>query len=112
MSISNRILFVLSMADILPWLVFGIAGKVKMVKTSTPAANATMQEIHDRMPVILEKTNIAAWLDPSKGQSDLLAMLESYLESLIELYPVSSKVNSPRNNGPECVERSLPGASS
>jgi len=78
----------------------------------TTSANTTMQEIHDRMPVILEKTDIAAWLDPGKGQSDLLAMLESYPESLIELYPVSSKVNSPRNNGPECVERSLPGASS
>jgi putative SOS response-associated peptidase YedK len=78
----------------------------------TTMANATMKEIHDRMPVILGDMNIAAWLDSGKGQTDLLAMLEPYPESLIEIYPVSSMVNSPRNNGPECVKRSLPGASS
>ena len=71
-----------------------------------------MKEIHDRMPVILGNMNIAAWLDPRQGQADLLAMLEPYPESLIEIYPVSSMVNSPRNNGPECVKRSLPSASS
>jgi putative SOS response-associated peptidase YedK len=72
----------------------------------TTTANATMKEIHDRMPVILEKMNIVAWLDPGKEQADLLAMLAPYPESLIEIYPVSNKVNSPRNNGPECIIRS------
>ena len=46
------------------------------------------------MLVILENMNIAARLDPGKGQTDLLAMLEPYPESSIEMYPVSSKVNS------------------
>jgi putative SOS response-associated peptidase YedK len=78
----------------------------------TTTANAGMKEIHDRMPVILGNMDIAAWLDPGKGQADLLAMLEPYPESLIEIYPVSSMVNSPRNNGPECVKRSLLGTSS
>jgi putative SOS response-associated peptidase YedK len=78
----------------------------------TTTANAEMKKIHDRMPVILGDMNIAAWLDTGQGQADLLAMLEPYPESLIEMYPVSSRVNSPRNNGPECVKRSLPGSSS
>ena len=53
-----------------------------------------------------------AWLDPTVGQKDVLAMLEPCPDSLIEIYPVSNKVNSPRNNGPECVTRSVPDASS
>jgi len=73
----------------------------------TTTANTLMREIHDRMPVILGKDIIADWLDPGNGLTDLLAMLEPYPGSLIEIYPVSSKVNNPRNNGPECVARSI-----
>jgi len=77
----------------------------------TTTANTLMQDIHDRMPVILGKDNVKAWLDPTVRQRDLLAMLEPCPDSLIEIYPVSNKVNSPRNNGPECVTRSVSGSS-
>ena len=78
----------------------------------TTTANSRMREIHDRMPVILGKEIIADWLDPVTGLPDLLVMLELYPDSLIEIYPVSSKVNNPRNNGPECVVRSASGSTS
>ncbi len=78
----------------------------------TTTANALMSKIHDRMPVILENRNMSAWLNPASGQTDLLAMLEPFPDSLIEIYPVSSKVNIPKNNGPECVARSMPNSSS
>ena len=58
------------------------------------------------MPVILKGDNIAKWLEPEAGQTDLLDMLEPYPDGLMEAYPVSSKVNNPRNNGPECVAKS------
>ena len=73
----------------------------------TTTANTLMSKIHDRMPAILEKRHIAVWLDPKLGHTDLLAMLEPCPDSLIEIYPVSSRVNIPKNNGPECVTRSM-----
>ena len=72
----------------------------------TTTSNSMVAEIHDRMPVILEQSNQVAWLDAGAGQGELLAMLEPYPAEKMEAYPVSSLVNSARNNGPECVERS------
>ena len=70
--------------------------------TTTP--NSMMTKIHDRMPVILGKENVAAWLDQKTGQEVLLAMLKPYPAERMETYPVSSLVNSPRNTGAGCVE--------
>jgi len=64
-----------------------------------------MREIHDRMPVILGKETVAAWLDSQADQGILQAILGPYPDALMEAYPVSSRVNSPRNNGPECVAK-------
>ena len=71
----------------------------------TTEANALMSKIHDRMPVILGKEILSTWLDGNAEQGALLGMLGPYPDALMESYPVSSKVNSPRNNGPNCVER-------
>ena len=78
----------------------------------TTTANTIMREIHDRMPVILGKENLKTWLDPRVEQKDLLEMLKPCPDSLMEIYPVSHKVNSPRINGPECVARSASDSSS
>lgn len=77
----------------------------------TTNANTLMLKIHDRMPVILKRNSVAEWLDPKTGREELLTMLEPYPETLIEAYQVSSKINNPRNNGPECVARPLPDVS-
>lgn len=71
----------------------------------TTEANTMMREIHDRMPLILKQGDLGIWLDPDTGQSDVLEMLAPYPDDLMEAYPVSSKVNNPKNNGPDCVAR-------
>lgn len=71
----------------------------------TTEANEFVREIHDRMPVILEEEKVSAWLDPKTRPKELLAMLKPYPKVKMMVYPVSSMVNSPRHNGPECVER-------
>lgn len=71
----------------------------------TTGANVLMREIHDRMPVILKRENVSRWLKSHAEQDELLAMLEPYLDGSMEVYPVSGKVNNPRNNGPECVAK-------
>jgi putative SOS response-associated peptidase YedK len=73
----------------------------------TTEANTMMREIHDRMPLILEQEVLGTWLDPETEQERVLAMLLACPVGMMEAYMVSSKVNSPRNNGPECVARSV-----
>ncbi len=69
-------------------------------------ANERLREIHDRMPVILAPEVYDQWL---KGESANVTALESLLRAypakLMEAYPVSRAVNSPRNDGPELIEK-------
>jgi putative SOS response-associated peptidase YedK len=72
------------------------------IVTSRP--NRTMAEVHDRMPVVLDDTDWAAWLDPAPTEPGrLLAMLEPRDEPDLVLRAVSRLVNDVRNDGPELV---------
>ena len=64
-----------------------------------------MQPIHDRMPVILEKEEVAAWIAPATKLEKALAMLKPCSSAMMLVYPVSSLVNSARHDGPECVAK-------
>lgn len=65
----------------------------------TTEANSLVQDIHDRMPVILTKENEKEWLNPSLQDKEVLkGMLIPYDATLMEAYPVSNEVNSPKNN--------------
>jgi len=71
----------------------------------TTEANELLKPIHDRMPVILPKDAEAVWLDPTVQEpAQLLPLLVPYPSEDMEVYPVSAKVNSPANDGPECIE--------
>jgi len=70
--------------------------------TSPP--NALMQEIHNRMPVILPKESISLWLDPGEPNlHELQELLQPYPEQEMEAFPVSTAVNSPANESPELI---------
>jgi putative SOS response-associated peptidase YedK len=71
----------------------------------TTDANDLMQPIHNRMPVILDRRDFGAWLDPEGKPEELQALLHPYEENDLEAYPVSTFVNNPRNQGPQCAER-------
>ncbi|SFE96789.1 SOS response-associated peptidase [Alteribacillus iranensis] len=65
----------------------------------TTRANQAMERIHHRMPVIVPKDYEEDWLDPTKEKKDdLRTILEPIDSSHITMYPVSTEVNSPRNN--------------
>jgi putative SOS response-associated peptidase YedK len=75
----------------------------------TTRANATMEPIHDRMPVMLPENAWDTWLDVRVGARDVLEpLLVPAPDATIELWPVSSAVNNAANNGPELVERVEP----
>jgi putative SOS response-associated peptidase YedK len=71
----------------------------------TTEPNELMADIHDRMPVILPPSDYNLWLDPEfQGKERLLSMLGSYPAKEMKAIPVSTVVNNPRNEKPECVD--------
>jgi putative SOS response-associated peptidase YedK len=64
-----------------------------------------LAEIHDRMPVVLPPEVWAAWLDPDSADAgDLIKPPSEDFLAALELRPVSTAVNSVKNNGPELLE--------
>jgi putative SOS response-associated peptidase YedK len=61
----------------------------------TTEAGGTIRELHDRMPVMLDKRSVEGWL----GGGEPIAS-----EAAVQLVLVSSKMNSPRYNEPDCIE--------
>jgi putative SOS response-associated peptidase YedK len=70
----------------------------------TTSANDLMQPIHDRMPVILPKSQESTWLNPAiQRAADVLPLLVPYSAADMEAYAVSRMVNSPENNSPDLI---------
>ena len=70
----------------------------------TTVPNTLMAGIHNRMPVILPPDAYDAWLDPEpRHPEDPDPILTAYPSELMEAYPVSDRVNNPRNDGPDCI---------
>lgn len=75
----------------------------------TTEANELLRPLHDRMPVILPPEDYARWLDEEQQEADALApLLRPYAAEAMALRPVSTVVNSPRHDGPECLAASEP----
>ncbi len=77
------------------------------VVTTTP--NEDMDEIHDRMPVVIESNNVAGWLDASEhGPEERLALIRPAPKGTLSHYGVNPAVGSVRNEGPELIEPAEP----
>jgi putative SOS response-associated peptidase YedK len=72
------------------------------ILTTTP--NELMAAIHDRMPVIIEPEDYATWLEPGQNPDTALHLLRPYPAEKMAAYPVSTAVNNPRNDSPECIQ--------
>lgn len=62
--------------------------------------NTEMTAVHDRMPVILQGEEQRAWLE-AEDPNDIQTLLRTPENDLLKMYPVSTRVNSVRNNGPD-----------
>lgn len=70
----------------------------------TTSANATMEPIHNRMPVILPKAMWDQWLDPTNQNIDMLSkLLVPAPDNLLTMHEVSTDVNNVRNKGAHLV---------
>jgi putative SOS response-associated peptidase YedK len=65
-----------------------------------------MAELHDRMPVILPADLYGPWLDPAIEDADALqGIMQPYPAEEMIAYPITTLVNSPRNESPDCIVR-------
>ena len=70
----------------------------------TTASNTLLKTVHDRMPVILARSDEGAWLDPKiEDPGTLLPLLKQYPSELMEFYPVDRIVNSHAHDTPQCI---------
>lgn len=71
----------------------------------TTQATDDVGRIHDRMPMFVERSSYAAWLDPALHELDLLrSLLVPATPGRLVAAPVSKDVGNVRNNGPHLVE--------
>lgn len=69
----------------------------------TIGPNALMENIHHRMPVILDPSDEKVWIGESSPES-VISLLKPYPAEKMTAYPISRLVNSPSNDGPEILE--------
>jgi putative SOS response-associated peptidase YedK len=70
----------------------------------TTQANSLISSLHERMPVILQREATHLWLDRETTDPDSLKLLYlPYPGDLMEMWPVSPLVNSPRNDFPDLI---------
>lgn len=82
----------------------GPEGPVESCTVLTTSPNELLAEIHDRMPVILPEATWDLWLDPEiQDAIALQSLLVPFPADEMQCYPVSTVVNSPRNDVPECI---------
>jgi putative SOS response-associated peptidase YedK len=75
----------------------------------TTSANALLSELHERMPVILSEADAQVWLDQEIEQPEpLLPLLAPYQGDDMHASLVSTLVNSPQHDSPECLDPPRP----
>lgn len=70
----------------------------------TTSANATVEPVHDRMPVIVPDAVVDDWLFARERDMDRLkSMLVPAPDDLLTATPVSTRVNSVKNDDADCL---------
>jgi putative SOS response-associated peptidase YedK len=70
----------------------------------TTEANSTVAPVHNRMPVILPAEAVDEWLYPRASPTALLAQLRPAADDLLAAIPVSTRINSVKNDDPDCLQ--------
>lgn len=83
----------------------GFEGEVETYAVLTTAANPLAATVHDRMPVILEPSDYAQWLDPEFTQTRALApLLAPAADGVLQVWPVDRRVNRPSEDDEALVQ--------
>jgi len=89
-----------------------VAGERVTVRSTTiitTEANATVEPVHHRMPVILESGAWDEWLDPANHEvASLQTLLVPAPPELVVVRPVSKEVSFARNGGAHLIDEVKP----
>ncbi len=79
--------------------------KIPTCTILTTTAAESINGIHHRMPVFLTNLSLDLWLNPGNFSHEKLPyILEEHQSMEFQAYPVTTKMNSPRYNKPDCIE--------
>lgn len=71
----------------------------------TTGSNELVEQLHDRMPLILEPKDYDLWLDPRvKDPKQLKPLLVAHPSDAMRKFPVSQRVNKATYDAADCVE--------
>lgn len=69
------------------------------------SSHSSASKIHDRMPVTLDEEARETWLDSKiQDAAKLEPLLVPYAEKDLVFDPITTYVNSPKNQGEKCLE--------
>jgi len=77
---------------------------IESVAIITTSPSKQMSEIHNRMPLIINKSEYKTWLDSNNELSNVSHIIKPNDKNLV-IDPVSTFVNSPKNNTKECINK-------
>ncbi len=69
----------------------------------TTQANRQLEPVHHRMPVILSPESYETWTSNASKPDILKNLLKPLPEGILEYFPVSKTVNSPKNDSEDCL---------
>lgn len=77
---------------------------LRTVTILTTSATDDLGRIHDRMPMCVQREQWTQWLDPDLSDvPQIRSLARPAAPGWLAAYPVSTQVNSVRNNGPELL---------
>jgi putative SOS response-associated peptidase YedK len=83
----------------------GDAAPIESFAILTTPANALIEGLHDRMPAIIDRADLARWLDcGNRDVAAATALLRPFPDERLREYPVTRRVNSADNEGPDLIE--------
>jgi putative SOS response-associated peptidase YedK len=75
------------------------------VTVLTTSAEDALGHVHDRMPLMVDPSGWAGWLDPKRDDpASVRDLLVPAAPGRLEAYPVSRAVNDVRNDGPHLLD--------
>lgn len=74
----------------------------------TTEPNPLAAEVHDRMPVIVDRADYATWLGRRSPRSDVAALMRPFDEQRMNRWPVSRRVNRATVDGPDLIREEKP----
>lgn len=69
----------------------------------TTSPNRDVADVHDRMPVILDPSDVPAWCDHTSDPAAASALMQPAPDGTLARHPVSTRVNRPAANTPDLV---------